>query len=110
MTREEMAKCTGATDEPIPEGYATQSIYLGAGDKVYDVSFGGVDFYGPGCGYNRFAGKDASRALAKMSFEPADLENTSVDDLEEKQKKVLSDWIKTFEVRKGYPIVGKIKK
>lgn len=105
-----MAKCTGATDEPIPEGYATQSIYLGAGDKVYDVSFGGVDFYGPGCGYNRFAGKDASRALAKMSFEPADLENTSVDDLEEKQKKVLSDWIKTFEVRKGYPIVGKIKK
>ena len=110
LTVDDLAKHTGAKDEELPEGYATQPIYLGAGDKVYDVSFGGVEFYGPGCGYNRFAGRDASRALAKMSFEPQDLENTSVSDLEEKQKKVLADWIKTFEERKKYPVVGRLKK
>jgi len=94
----------------IPKGYATAPIYLGAGDKVFDVSFGGVLSYGPKGGYNRFAGKDASRALAKMSFDPEDLANTSVDDLEDKQKKILQDWIKTFEERKKYPIVGKLEK
>ena len=45
-----------------------------------------------------------------MSFNPEDLENTNTDDLEEKQKKVLDDWIKTFEVKKGYPIVGNLGK
>jgi membrane-associated progesterone receptor component len=110
LKAEDLAKHTGAIEEEKPEGYATQSIYLGAGDKVYDMSFGGVEFYGPGCGYNRFAGKDASRALAKMSFEPEDLENTSVGDLEEKNKKILSDWIKTFEERKCYPVVGRLEK
>ena len=47
---------------------------------------------------------------AKMSFDPADLENTSIDDLEEKQINVLNDWIKSFEEKKGYPIVGRLKK
>ena len=109
LSKEELAKHDGSSEE-IPEGYATAPIYLGAGDKVYDVSFGGVGFYGPKGGYNRFAGKDASRALAKMSFEPEDVENTSVDDLEEKNKKILADWIKTFGEKKKYPVVGKLKK
>lgn len=61
-------------------------------------------------GYSKFAGRDISRALAKMSFEPADLADTSVDDLDEKQKKVLSDWITMFEEKKLYPIVGRLKK
>lgn len=108
LTKEDLAQNAG--DGELPEGYAAAPIYVGAGDKVFDTSFGGVEFYGPGGGYNRFAGKDVSRALAKMSFDPADMENTSVDDLEEKQKKVLDDWIKTFEEKKGYPIVGRLKK
>jgi len=108
VSKEELAKFDGS--EEIPEGYAAAPIYIGAGDKIYDASFGGVTFYGPGCAYNRFAGKDASRALAKMSFEPQDTENPDVSDLSEKELKVLSDWIKTFEERKGYPIVGKLLK
>jgi membrane-associated progesterone receptor component len=107
---EELSKHKGADNEEVPEGYATAPIFVGAGTKVFDASFGGVEHYGAKGGYNKFAGRDVSRALAKMSFDPADLENTSVDDLEDKQKKVLADWIKTFEERKGYPIVGKLKK
>jgi len=109
LTKEDLAKHNG-TSEEFPEGYATAPIYLGAGDKAYDVSFGGVGFYGPKGGYHRFAGKDASRALAKMSFEPEDIENGNVDDLEEKQQKVLADWIKTFAGKKKYPVVGTLKK
>ena len=45
-----------------------------------------------------------------MSFDPQDLANTNIDDLSEKQKKVLDDWIQTFEVKKGYPIVGNLGK
>ena len=45
-----------------------------------------------------------------MSFKPEDLENPNVDDLDEKQLKILDDWIKTFEVKKGYPIVGSLGK
>lgn len=110
LSKEELAKYNGECENEIPEGYATQPIYLGAGTKVYDVSFGGVGFYGPKGGYHRFAGKDASRALAKMSFDPEDTENTSIDDLDDKQKKVLADWVKTFEERKKYPVVGILQK
>ncbi|KAL3910382.1 MAG: hypothetical protein SGILL_007713 [Bacillariaceae sp.] len=110
LTAEELAKHTGAEGEEMPEGYAAAPIYIGAGEKVFDASFGGVEFYGAGGGYNKFAGRNISRALAKMSFDPEDLSSTKTDDLEEKQIKVLNDWIKTFEERKGYPIVGRIKK
>lgn len=108
VTKQELEANNGAGK--VPDGYATAPIYLGAGDKVYDVSFGGVGFYGTGGPYNRFAGKNASRALALMSFDPADCANTSVDDLSDKQKKVLADWIKTFEEKKGYPCVGGLEK
>lgn len=108
LTKEDLALHTGL--EETPDKYGAAPIYIGAGDKVFDVSFGGMTFYGPGCSYHRFAGKDASRALAKMSFEPEDIETNSVDDLTDKQRQCLDDWIKTFEERKGYPIVGRLGK
>jgi len=92
---------------PVPAGYAAPSIYVGAGTKVYDVSFGGCDFYSKGTSYACFAGKNASRALAKLSFDP---KNTAfpviVDDLNAKEQKALDDWIKMFEDVKEYPCVG----
>jgi predicted heme/steroid binding protein len=110
LTTEELAKFNGTAETPTESGYATPSIYVGAGDKVFDVSFGGVEFYGPNGSYHRFAGKDASRALAKMSFQQEDLDDTSVDDLTDAQRKVLQDWIRTFEERKTYPCVGRLGK
>ena len=108
LNKEDLAPHTGLEEKP--ESYGTAPIYIGAGDKVFDVSFGGMTFYGPGCSYHRFAGKDASRALAKMSFDPEDAENPDVSDLTDTQRKTLVDWIKTFEERKGYPIVGRLGK
>mmetsp|Transcript_16362 Transcript_16362/g.24534 ORF Transcript_16362/g.24534 Transcript_16362/m.24534 type:complete len:287 (-) Transcript_16362:160-1020(-) len=108
ITPEELAKNDGKGE--TPENYGTAPIYIGAGDKVYDVSFGGVTFYGEGCSYNVFAGRDASRALALMSLDPADAINPDVSDLNEKKIKVLNDWIKTFGERKKYPVVGTLKK
>lgn len=108
LTKEDLAFHNGSED--APEGYAAAPIYIGAGDKVYDMSFGGVSFYGPGGPYNKFAGRDASRALALMSLDVKDLDNNSIDDLTEKQLKTMNDWIKTFTERKGYPVVGKLDK
>lgn len=108
LSKEDLALHTGTEEKP--ENYGTAPIYVGAGDQVFDVSFGGVMFYGPGCSYHRFAGKDASRALAKMSFDPADTETADVSDLTDKQRETLQDWIKTFGERKSYPVVGRLEK
>jgi membrane-associated progesterone receptor component len=106
--KEELAKCNGSGT--IPDGYAAAPIYVGAGDNVYDMSFGGVTFYGPGGPYQKFAGKNASRALATMSLEDSALETGNVSDLTEKQINTLNDWIKTFSERKQYPVVGTLQK
>jgi len=114
ISMEELAKYDGNNQEKPNGGdhlgYATHPIYLGALDKVFDVSFGGVPMYGKDGPYQRFAGKDASRALALMSFDPKDVENTDISDLDEKKVKVLRDWVKNFEEKKGYPVVGKLDK
>ncbi len=44
-------------------------------------SFGGIGMYGEGCPYHLFSGRDASRALAKMSFDAEYLDNPCTDDL-----------------------------
>lgn len=109
ISKEELSKNDG-TSEAIPKGYAATPIYVGVKDKVFDVSFGGVAMYGKGCSYFRFAGKDVSRALAKMSFDPNDIDNPSVSDLEESKLKILDDWYKTYEEKKLYPCVGRLEK
>ncbi|TQD75773.1 hypothetical protein C1H46_038670 [Malus baccata] len=52
-----------------------------------------------------FAGKDASRALAKMSKNDEDI-TASLDGLTEKEIGVLTDWEKKFEAK--YPVVGRV--
>lgn len=108
ISKEELERNNGQGE--VPDKYATAPIYLGAGGKVYDMSFGGVTFYGKGCAYNGFAGRDASRALALMSLDPKDAMNPDISDLDEKKIKIMNDWIKTFEERKFYPVVGTLKK
>jgi membrane-associated progesterone receptor component len=55
VTKEELKSHVGSQE--TPEGFGSAPIFVGAGDKVYDMSFGGGGFYGPGGPYNKFAGE-----------------------------------------------------
>ncbi|KAG9502956.1 hypothetical protein J7337_005791 [Fusarium musae] len=55
---------------------------------------------------NVFAGKDASRALGKTSTKPEDA-RPEWQDLDEKEKGVLNDWITFFSKR--YNVVGVVE-
>lgn len=64
-------------------------------------------FYGPGGPYELFAGKDHSRALAKMSFEPVDVTG-DLSGLEPYELESLDDWEVRFMSK--YTKVGTIVK
>jgi len=72
--------------------------------QVYDLRHG-RDFYGPGGPYEMFAGKDCTRALAKMSFD-ADLFTGDMDGLEPEELEKLEEWIEMFEGK--YRRVGRL--
>ncbi|XP_009772850.1 probable steroid-binding protein 3 [Nicotiana sylvestris] len=82
----------------------SKPIYVAIKGRIFDVTTGN-SFYGPGGAYCMFAGKDASRALAKMSKNEEDV-TPSLDGLSEKEMGVLNDWEKKFEAK--YPIVGTV--
>mmetsp|Transcript_101546 Transcript_101546/g.199195 ORF Transcript_101546/g.199195 Transcript_101546/m.199195 type:complete len:332 (-) Transcript_101546:39-1034(-) len=96
-----------ASDAP-PEGRIDAPLYMAINGKVLDVSYGGKEMYGPDGPYFRFVGIDASRALAKMSFEAEDLTSSDLSDLTETQRKTLADWEKKFLETKKYPVVGRL--
>ncbi|KAG6716780.1 hypothetical protein I3842_04G065300 [Carya illinoinensis] len=73
--------------------------------QIYDVSQSRV-FYGPGGPYALFAGKDASRALAKMSFEEKDLTG-DVSGLGPFELDALQDW--EYKFMSKYVKVGSVK-
>ncbi|KAL2550369.1 Membrane steroid-binding protein 2 [Forsythia ovata] len=73
--------------------------------QIYDVSQSRM-FYGPGGPYALFAGKDASRALAKMSFEDKDL-NGDLNGLGVFELEALQDW--EYKFMSKYVKVGTVK-
>ncbi|XP_059460939.1 probable steroid-binding protein 3 [Corylus avellana] len=82
----------------------SKPIYVAVKGRIFDVT-NGKSFYGPGGAYALFAGKDSSRALAKMSKNDEDV-SPSLDGLSEKEIGVLDDWEKKFEAK--YPVVGRV--
>jgi membrane-associated progesterone receptor component len=52
-------------------------------------------FYGRGGPYAMFAGRDASRALALLSFKPQDL-NGNLQGLDASELEILQDWEDKF--------------
>eukprot|EP00271_Cylindrocystis_brebissonii_P017441 TRINITY_DN4546_c0_g2_i1.p1 TRINITY_DN4546_c0_g2~~TRINITY_DN4546_c0_g2_i1.p1 ORF type:complete len:185 (+),score=36.59 TRINITY_DN4546_c0_g2_i1:215-769(+) len=97
VTPEELLQYDGR-DESKPLLMAIKGV-------VYDVSRS-KDFYGPGGPYAQFAGKDASRALAKMSFEAEDVDNPNLEDLSFSERETLNDWEMKFNMK--YHEVGKV--
>lgn len=77
-------------------------LYLGCMGKIYDVS-SAAGFYGPGGPYGVFAGRDASRGLAKMEI---NYTTANISDLTDSEKRTLREWADKYEMK--YTVVGKI--
>mmetsp|Transcript_17769 Transcript_17769/g.30631 ORF Transcript_17769/g.30631 Transcript_17769/m.30631 type:complete len:110 (-) Transcript_17769:431-760(-) len=82
----------------------TKPILLAIKGRVFDVSTG-ASFYGKGCSYNRFTGRDACRGLAIMSLKDQDLV-PSLEGLSPSQMNTLDQWLRKFESK--YPEVGTV--
>ena len=79
-------------------------LLLAIRGRVYDVGRG-RDFYGPGGPYGMFAGKDCTRALAKVAFDP-ELFTGDLDGLDQDELDKLEEWIEMFEAK--YRRVGRL--
>jgi len=97
-TESQLSKYDGSKDEDGP-------ILFAADGDVYNV-WKGRHFYGPGCEYHLFAGKDATRLLAKSLLEPETPEQME-ESLTIAEKVALQGWIYTFKSK--YEIVGRLK-
>ncbi|PWN91260.1 cytochrome b5 [Acaromyces ingoldii] len=96
FTKDELAKFDGS-DESKP-------VYVCIKGQVFDVS-PKREMYSPGKGYHIFAGKDGSRGLGMSSLKPEDAV-ADYSTLDDKQRKVLDDWVAYY--TKRYNIVGKL--
>ncbi|ORZ37843.1 cytochrome b5-like heme/steroid binding domain-containing protein [Catenaria anguillulae PL171] len=83
---------------------ASLPVYVAIKGIIYDVS-SNREMYPCGQSYGLFAGKDASRALAKSSLDEKHI-RADWQDLPEEEIKVLDDWVKFYE--KKYPKVGRV--
>ncbi|KAI9199457.1 cytochrome b5-like heme/steroid binding domain-containing protein [Polychytrium aggregatum] len=79
-------------------------IYVAVKGVVFDVSKSRA-MYAPGCGYNVFAGRDASRALALSSVKVEDC-IPDRSGLSEEQQATLDKWEQFY--RKKYNIIGTV--
>lgn len=81
------------------------SILISILNDIYDVSYGGYEFYCENCGYHMFAFQEVSNALAKQStlIEDIGFINKKLKDEEETN---LQSWIEVY--KNKYPIVGRI--
>lgn len=85
-------------------------ILLAIQGKVFDVTKG-ANFYGPGGPYGNFAGRDASRGMAKQSFDlemltPLDKPIDSLQDLTPMEVNNMREWVSHFSAK--YTIVGEL--
>ncbi|ODN77857.1 hypothetical protein L202_04971 [Cryptococcus amylolentus CBS 6039] len=82
----------------------SKPIYLAIKGKVFDVT-AKREMYGPGRGYNVFAGKDGSKGLGMSSLDPGDAV-ADFSGLNETQMNTLNQWEAFF--TKRYNIVGRV--
>lgn len=84
--------------------HPSKPLLMAIKGNIYDVSRSRM-FYGPGGPYALFAGRDASRALALMSFESHDLTG-NLDGLSPSELEVLQDW--EYKFMEKYVKVGRL--
>eukprot|EP00842_Homolaphlyctis_polyrhiza_P004621 jgi/Hompol1/515/HPOL_002383-RA len=91
FTPKELARFDGVDGRPI---------YIASAGMVFDVTRS-AGFYGPGGMYENFAGRDASRGLAKNSFDKSEIAdiNGPIDkltNLNAEEKQSLLDWTQFY--------------
>ncbi|KAL3637057.1 Membrane steroid-binding protein 2 [Castilleja foliolosa] len=96
VTDEELRAYNGSDPE--------KPLLMAIKGQIYDVSRSRM-FYGPGGPYALFAGRDASKALALMSFDPKDLTG-NIEGLSESELEVLQDW--EYKFMEKYVKVGQL--
>jgi len=82
----------------------TKPLLIGVRGRVYDVTRG-QSFYGPGGPYGMFAGKDCTRALAKVAFDE-ELFTGDIEGLDQEELDKLEEWIEMFEGK--YRRIGRL--
>lgn len=95
FTEEELKKYDGSEDG--------KPIYMAIKGVVFDVTTG-KEFYGKGASYNALVGKDSTRAVAKMSLDPADLTHDTTGLTETQLQSLEQVFTGTYKAK--YPIVG----
>ncbi|KAF5319663.1 hypothetical protein D9619_008642 [Psilocybe cf. subviscida] len=100
---------TAKTLEPF-SGRDGGRILLAINGTVFDVT-AGRSFYGPNGMYGNFAGRDASRGMAKQSFDiemltPVDQPLDKLEDLKQDEIDNMKGWIDHFSNK--YIICGKL--
>jgi len=80
-------------------------LLIAVDGSIYNA-YKGRHFYGPGCEYHIFAGRDATRLLAKGLLEEEPLE-TSTLPLTLKDRATLAAWVLTFKSK--YEVVGRLE-
>ncbi|MCJ1314126.1 hypothetical protein MMC25_007806 [Agyrium rufum] len=102
---EELNKCDDRADGDARAGSnSSKPTVVAIKGVVYDVT--GNKSYLEGGPYHLFAGKDASRALGKASLKAEDISG-DYSDLDEKEMKVLDEWVVFFSKR--YNVLGKVE-
>ncbi|CAL5422920.1 unnamed protein product [Camellia sinensis] len=96
VTEEELRAYDGSDPE--------KPLLMAIKGQIYDVSRSRM-FYGPGGPYALFAGRDASRALALMSFDHQDLTG-NIEGLSASELEVLQDW--EYKFMEKYVKVGQL--
>ncbi|EMD35764.1 hypothetical protein CERSUDRAFT_84868 [Gelatoporia subvermispora B] len=100
---------TPKTLEPF-NGEEGKRILLAIKGVVYDVT-AGRNFYGPNGMYANFAGRDASRGMAKQSFDtemltPIDQPLDKLDDLTPEEIENMKGWMDHFQNK--YIVCGRL--
>ena len=99
-TEEELKQYDGTQDED-----GDGPILFAADGKVFNV-YKGRHFYGPGAEYHLFAGRDATRLLAKGKLEE-ETEEEKKQKLSIAERAALQGWMWTFQSK--YMVVGELE-
>ncbi|CAB16199.1 DNA damage response protein [Schizosaccharomyces pombe] len=92
-------------------GSKNSLVFLAIKGTVYNVTMGSK-FYGPQGPYSAFAGHDASRGLAKNSFDDEFIPDSDAEelddcsDLNDEERQALNDWKAFFDQK--YQAVGRL--